>query len=224
MSTGQDNERRDRPLGVLIVDDHDVYRRGLSRLLAEEGLEITGEARNGATAVRLAAELKPQVILMDLNMPGMSGIEATRAIIAHRADARVVMLTLFEEEDRVIEALLAGAAGYVLKSDSLESLIATINGAAQGDAIIPPRVGDRVLRLLRERSRRRPTGPTVELSERELEVLRLMAEGLDNAAIARRLYISPNTVKNHAANIYEKLGVDNRLQAAMQALRKGLLD
>jgi DNA-binding NarL/FixJ family response regulator len=223
MSTGQDNERSTPSLRVLIVDDHDVYRRGLARLLAHEGLHIAGEARDGSAAVRLSAELQPEVILMDLNMPGMSGIDATRAILAQRAEARVVMLTLFEEEDWVIEALLAGAAGYVLKSDSLESLVATVNGAAQGDAIIPPRVGERVLRVLRERSRSHPSGPQVELSERELEVLRLMAEGLDNAGIAKRLYISPNTVKNHAANIYEKLGVENRLQAAMQALRKGLL-
>jgi DNA-binding NarL/FixJ family response regulator len=207
---------------VLIVDDHDVFRRGLADLLGQEGLEVVAEASNGPAGVRLAAELAPDVVLMDLNMPAMSGVEAMRAILAADPAARVVMLTIADDDDAMLEALMAGAVGYVLKDASLEQIIGATRSATEGDAVIPPRVATEVLRRLRA-SEPLPAGDAPELSERELEVLRLIVAGRDNAAIAAELFISPNTVKHHVANIFEKLGVESRLQASVQALRRGLV-
>jgi DNA-binding NarL/FixJ family response regulator len=212
------------PVRILVVDDHDVYRRGLVRMLTEEGLEIIDEARDAAGAIALAARLRPDAIIMDLSLPGKSGIEATREIVAAQSDVRVVILSLLGEEDQVVEALLAGAAGYVLKSDPLEKLIDTVHAAASGEAIIPPRVGERLLNQLRGRPAQRSPRPPAQLTDRERDVLRRMVPGKENAAIAKELGISPNTVKNHAASIYDKLGVDNRLQAVIRAMEHGLLD
>jgi len=208
---------------VLLVDDHDVFRRGLAQLLADEGLDVVAEASGGEAGVRLAAELRPEVVLMDLSMPGISGVEATRAISAAGGPA-VVVLTLSDDDASMLEALLAGAAGYVLKEATLEQIVAAVRAAATGEAVIPPRVAPELLRRLRasEPSRDEQRG-AVELSERELEVLRLIVEGRDNAAIAATLFISPNTVKSHVASIFAKLGVESRLQASVQALRRGLV-
>ncbi|HZV76030.1 MAG TPA: response regulator transcription factor [Conexibacter sp.] len=211
---------------VLLVDDHDVYRHGLAQLLRDEGLAIVGEASGGEAGVRLAAELRPDVVLMDLSMPGMTGVEATRVIAAGEAPApRVVVLTLSDDDASMLEALLAGAAGYVLKEASLEQIVAAVQAAAAGDAVIPPRVAPELLRRLRAAEAAQPVDAagTAELSERELEVLRLIVDGRDNAAIASELFISPNTVKSHVASICAKLGVESRLQASVQALRRGLV-
>lgn len=210
---------------VLVVDDHDIFRRGIVRMLSSEGIEVVGEASGGRAAVRLAEELRPEVVLMDLSMPDMDGLEATRGIVASGCGARIVILTISEHDESVIEALVAGAVGYVRKDESLREIMAVVTAAAAGDAIIPPRVGNVVLeRLRREES---PTlsddGATPQLTERELEVLRLIVDGKDNATIAAELYISPNTVKNHLANIFEKLDVANRLQASVHALRQGII-
>jgi DNA-binding NarL/FixJ family response regulator len=209
---------------VLIVDDHDVFRHGLAELLAQEGLEVVAEASNGPAGVRLAGELAPDVVLMDLNMPAMSGIAAMRAILAADPAARVVILTIADDDAAMLEALMAGAVGYVLKDATLEAIVATVRSAAVGDAVIPPRVASELLR--RVRASEPPAAADDDapgLSERELEVLRLIVAGYENAAIAAELFISPNTVKNHVANIFEKLGVDSRLQASVQALRRGLV-
>jgi DNA-binding NarL/FixJ family response regulator len=213
---------------TLIVDDHDFFRRGLAQLLTEAGVDVVGEASSGASGVKLCAELAPQVALMDVNMPGISGIEATRQIVAAGRGVQVVMLTISEDDESMIEALLAGAAGYLLKDATLDEIVAAVQAAAHGDAVIPPRVAPEVLRRLREseparRDARDADDRRPELSERELDVLRLLAQGKDNAAIAAELYISPNTVKNHAANIFAKLEVENRLQAAVQAVRRGVV-
>ncbi|HET6448393.1 MAG TPA: response regulator transcription factor [Conexibacter sp.] len=213
---------------VLLVDDHDVFRHGLAQLLRDEGIDVVAEASSGEAGVRLAGELAPDVVLMDLSMPGMDGVEATRVIAAADRTARVVVLTLFDDDASMLEALLAGAAGYVLKEATLEQIVATVRAAAAGDAVIPPRVAPEVLRRLRaaEPTHTRDgtsSEATVELSERELEVLRLIVEGRDNAAIAAALFISPNTVKSHVASIFGKLGVESRLQASVQALRRGLV-
>ncbi|MBS1870438.1 MAG: response regulator transcription factor [Actinobacteria bacterium] len=217
---------RDQPIRVLLVDDHDVFRHGLAQLLADEGLDVVAEASGGEAGVRLAAELTPDVVLMDLSMPGMDGIAATRAIAAAAAPGapRVVALTLSDDDEAMLEALLAGAAGYVVKDATLEQIVAAVHTAAAGDAVIPPRVAPEVLRRLRAAApAQRDGAPAVELSERELEVLRLIVDGRDNAAIAAELFISPNTVKSHVASIFAKLGVDSRLQASVQALRRGLV-
>ena len=215
------------PVRVLLVDDHDVFRHGLARLLADEGLTVVAEASGGEAGVRLATELRPDVVLMDLSMPGMSGLEATRAIVAGERPPAVVVLTLSDEQPLMLDALLAGAAGYLLKNETLQQIVAAVRAAALGDAVIPPRVAPELLRRLRAAAP--PPRPAAagdgaaELSERELEVLRLVVEGRDNAAIAAALYISPNTVKSHVASICAKLGVDGRLQASVQALRRGLV-
>jgi DNA-binding NarL/FixJ family response regulator len=213
------------PISVLLVDDHDVFRHGLAQLLRDEGLAVPGEASGGEAGVRLAAELRPDVVLMDLSMPGISGVEATRAIAALPEAPRVVVPSLSDDDASMLEALLAGAAGYVPKEATLEQIVAAVRAAAAGDAVIPPRVAPEVLRRLRAAEPAPAAGGdgAVELSEREFEVLRLIVDGRDNAAIAAELFISPNTVKNHVANIFAKLGVDSRLQASVQALRHRLV-
>ena len=208
---------------VLLVDDHDVFRRGLARLLAQEGLVVLGEASGGEAGVRLARELRPDVVLMDLNMPAMDGIAATRALRATDAHACVLILTISEDDDAMLEALLAGAVGYVLKDATLEQIVGAVRSAAEGDAVIPPRVAPEILRRLRAAAPAGAADGAPDLSERELEVLRLIVAGHDNAAIAAELFISPNTVKSHVANIFAKLDVDSRLQASVQALRRGLV-
>ena len=210
-------------LRVLLVDDHDVYRHGLAQLLGEQGVEVVAEASGGAAGIRLAAELEPDVVLMDLSMPAPSGVEATRAIVASERPAPVVILSLTDDDEAMLEALLAGAVGYVLKDEPLERVLAAIRGAAAGDAVIPPRVAPEILRRLRAAVPDAGGDGELELSEREHEVLALMVEGADNAAIAEALFISPNTVKNHVASIFAKLGVESRLQASVQALRRGLV-
>jgi DNA-binding NarL/FixJ family response regulator len=216
------------PIRVLLIDDHDVFRHGLAQLLRDEGLDVVAEASAGEAGVRLAAELRPGVVLMDLSMPGMYGIEATRAIVAGDGGSRVVVLSLSDDDAAMLEALLAGAAGYLLKEATLEQIVAAVQAAAAGDAVIPPRVAPELLRRLRAAEPARATAESraeraIELSGREHEVLRLIVEGRDNAAIAAELFISPNTVKSHVASIFAKLGVESRLQASVQALRRGLV-
>jgi len=219
-----------RPIRVLLVDDHDVFRHGLAQLLGDEGLDVVAQASNGDAGVRLAAELAPDVVLMDLSMPGMDGVAATRAIAAGDDAPPVVVLTLSDDDAAMLEALLAGAAGYLLKDATLEQIVAALQAAAAGDAVIPPRVAPELLRRLRAAEPAQAVveasggdAASAELSERELEVLRLIVDGRDNAAVAAELYISPNTVKSHVASIFGKLGVENRLQASVQALRRGLV-
>jgi DNA-binding NarL/FixJ family response regulator len=209
---------------VLVVDDHDVFRRGIARMLACEGIDIVGEASGGRAGVRLTSELRPEVVLMDLSMPDLDGLAATRQIIASGCGARIVVLTISDQDESIIQALVAGAVGYVRKDESLKDIVTVVRAAAAGDAIIPPRVGSMVLdRLRKEEPATSEDGSIPQLSKRELEVLRLMVDGKDNATIAAELFISPNTVKNHLANIFEKLGVANRLQASVQALRRGII-
>lgn len=211
---------------VLLVDDHDVFRHGLAQLLGDEGLDVVAQASGGEAGVRLARELAPDVVLMDLAMPGMDGVEATRAIAADTEAPAVVVLTLSDDDASMLDALLAGAAGYLLKDATLEQIVAAVQAAAAGDAVIPPRIAPELLRRLRAAEpapAAAADGDAVELSEREHEVLRLIVDGRDNAAIAAELFISPNTVKSHVASIFGKLGVENRLQASVQALRRGLV-
>ena len=209
---------------VVLVDDHTLFRRGLKELLEDHGAEVIGEASNGRMAAQLVSEIKPDVVVMDLNMPVMDGVEATRLIAASTPKARVVMHTVSVDDDDVIEALIAGASGYLLKDAPPEEVVHAVRAAADGESTLASAVTARVVeRVRRTDAQALPAEPPKhQLSERELEILRCLAKGLDNPQIAERLYISPKTVKNHVANILEKLGVENRTQAAVYAVRAGI--
>ena len=211
---------------VLLVDDHDLFRTGLAKLLTEQGVHVIGEAPTGEAALRLVDELAPDVVIMDLNMPGLGGVDATREISASAPRTRVVVLTISEDDDDIVDAIMAGACGYLLKNSTVQELVAGISAAADGDSLISPQVGTKVLQQLRAQAagvRRDTAAPRIELSERELDVLRLIAIGKDNAQIAQELFISPKTVKNHISNILMKLQIENRIQAAVYAVRSGIV-
>lgn len=212
-------------LRVLLVDDHALLRAGLRELLEERGILVVGEAADGDEAVRLAEELHPDVVLMDLNMPRVSGVAATQQIKRLRPDIRVLVLTVSRANADVIEALMAGADGYVLKDAPIESILDGLRSAAEGHTLISPSVAVGLVDRLREMHRRRASPPPQPpLSERELEVLRLLAQGQENRAIAAELHITTNTVKNHISAIFRKLGVGNRIEAAVYAHEQGLLE
>ena len=212
-------------LRVLIVDDHDLFRNGLRNLLEGEGVQIVGEAGAGQEALRIVREVAPDVVVMDLNMPGMGGVEATRHISTIAPLTRVLMLTISDQDNDVIDAILAGACGYLLKDSSIQQLIAGIRAASLGESLISPTIASKVLQRVRASS----TQPEIEsairaeLSDREIDVLKLIANGKDNAMIAAELHISPKTVKNHISNILMKLQIDNRIQAAVYAVRSGIV-
>ena len=211
-------------LRVMLVDDHDLFRTGLRNLLEEQGVVIVAEASDGASALSLVRELTPDVVVMDLNMPGMNGIEATREIARFAPLTRVVVLTISDQDADVLDAILAGACGYLLKDSSIQDLMAGIRAASVGEALISPHIAAKVLQRIRATNVETDvptTGP--ELSDRENEVLRLIANGKDNAEIAQELHISPKTVKNHISNILMKLQIDNRIQAAVYAVRSGIV-
>jgi DNA-binding NarL/FixJ family response regulator len=210
---------------VLIVDDHDLFRSGLRNLLGEEGVQVIGEAASGKEALQIVRELAPDVVVMDLNMPGMGGVEATRHISTIAPLTRVVMLTISDQDNDVIDAILAGACGYLLKDSSIQELIAGIRAASVGESLISPTIAAKVLQRLRAASTQPEIANTIraELSDREIEVLKLIANGKDNAMIAGELYISPKTVKNHISNILMKLQIENRIQAAVYAVRSGIV-
>jgi DNA-binding NarL/FixJ family response regulator len=211
-------------LRLVLADDHDLFRTGLRNLLADQGLEIAGEASTGAEAVSLVRELAPDVVVMDLKMPGMTGVDATRQIASLAPLTRVVVLTISDEDEDVLDAIFAGACGYLLKDSSIEDLVAGVRAAAVGESLISPAIAARVLKHLRAAGAAAGELAPVraELSDRELQVLKLLAGGKDNAEIARELVISPKTVKNHISNILAKLQIENRIQAAVYAVRAGL--
>jgi DNA-binding NarL/FixJ family response regulator len=211
-------------LRVMLVDDHDLFRTGLRNLLEEQEVQIVAEASEGATALTLVRELAPDIVVMDLNMPGMNGIEATREIARLAPLTRVVVLTISDQDDDVIDAIVAGACGYLLKDSSIQDLMQGIRAASIGEALISPHIASKVLQRVRAfgvSTDDAVAGP--ELSDRETEVLRLIANGKDNAEIAQDLHISPKTVKNHISNILMKLQIENRIQAAVYAVRRGLV-
>ena len=186
-------ERSSESLRVLIVDDHDLFRTGLRNLLEEQGVQIVGEAATGAEAVRIVREIAPDVVVMDLNMPGMGGVEATRHITAIAPLTRVVMLTISEEDSDVMDAILAGACGYLLKDSSIQDLMAGIRAASRGESLISPNIAAKVLQRVRATSTQPEIANTIraELSDREIEVLKLIANGKDNAVIAARAAHQP---------------------------------
>ena len=210
---------------VVIVDDHDLFRTGLKNLLEEQGVQVIGEAANGRDALRLVSELAPDVVIMDLNMPGISGVDTTRQLAAVAPLARVVVLTISADDDDVMNAVVARACGYLLKDSSIQDLVAGIIAAAAGESLISPQIASKVLQRLRSQTSHVDAAETIraELSDREIEVLKLIANGKDNAQIAGELFISPKTVKNHISNILMKLQIDNRIQAAVYAVRSGIV-
>jgi DNA-binding NarL/FixJ family response regulator len=212
-------------LRVLVVDDHDLFRTGLRNLLEEQGVNVVGEAGDGEAAIRLAADLAPDVVIMDLNMPGVGGVETTRKLSGLAPLSRVVVLTISDDDDDVMNAVMAGACGYLLKDSSIQDLIGGIRAAAAGESLISPQIAAKVLQRLRAQSKDDDAAETIraELSDRELEVLKLIANGKDNAQIAKELFISPKTVKNHISNILMKLQIENRIQAAVYAVRSGIV-
>jgi DNA-binding NarL/FixJ family response regulator len=212
-------------LRVLVADDQDMVRAGFRLLLAREpDIEVVAETDNGLEAVRLAAVHKPTVVLMDIRMPVLDGIEATRRILAADPLARVLILTTFDLDEYVYEALDAGASGFVLKDDPPESLIAAIHTIADGNALLSPAVTRRVItRFARMRPATPPAG-LADLTTREHDVLRLIARGLSNAEIAREIYVSEATVKTHVTHVLQKLGLRDRVQAVVLAHHSGLVD
>lgn len=209
------------PINVLVVDDHVIVRKGIQALLAtEQDIQVIGEATNGAEAITQTEALEPDVILMDLVMPEMDGIEAIRQITDQRAGARILVLTSFATDEKVFPAIKAGALGYLLKDSEPEELVQAIHQVYRGESSLHPAIARK---LLQELSRPPQKPPTTEpLTERELSVLKLIAHGLSNQDIADELVISEATVRTHVSNILSKLHLASRTQAALYALREGL--
>jgi DNA-binding NarL/FixJ family response regulator len=207
------------------VDDHDLFRTGLRNLLEEQGVQVVGECDNGTDALRAVREVAPDVVVMDLNMPGISGVEATRQISMIAPLTRVLVLTISDQDSDVMDAILAGACGYLLKDSSITELISGIQAAAVGESLVSPSIASKVLQRVRASSVSAYEAELIqsELSDREIEVLKLIANGKDNGMIALELHISPKTVKNHISNILMKLQINNRIQAAVYAVRSGIV-
>jgi DNA-binding NarL/FixJ family response regulator len=210
---------------VLLADDQSMVRAGFRMLLAgEEDIEVVAEASNGKEAVEKAARFDPTVVLMDIRMPELDGLEATRRILAADPDARVLVLTTFDLDEYVYEALRAGASGFVLKDDPPEQLIAAVRTVAAGDALLSPAVTKRVIGAFTRMPRPTPPRELDDLSAREREVFRLVARGLSNAQIGKELFIGETTVKTHVTHILSKLGLHDRVQAVVLAYQTGVFD
>ena len=213
---------------VLIADDQALFRRGLYVVLGtEDHIEVVAEAENGEEAVAKAVELAPDVVLMDVRMPRINGIEAARQINLQVPTTRILMLTVSDEEDDLYEAIKAGANGYLLKEISVEEVAEAIRAVVQGQSLISPSMASKLLNefnSLAKKAEERQQYPAPALTSRELEVLKLVARGMSNREIADQLYISENTVKNHVRNILEKLHLHSRMEAVVYAVREKLLD
>jgi DNA-binding NarL/FixJ family response regulator len=220
-------EKPDR-LRVMVADDHALFRRGLQMVLEQEkDLELVGEASDGAEAVAKAQELMPDVILMDVRMPKRSGIEATGQIKDLLPHVKILMLTISDEEADLYEAIKAGASGYLLKEIPIEEVADAVRSVWAGQSRISPSMASKLLNEFAAMSKatgERPQVPAPRLTEREMEVLKLVAKGMNNRDIAKQLYISENTVKNHIRNILEKLQLHSRMEAVVYAVREKLLE
>jgi NarL family two-component system response regulator LiaR len=211
------------PITVLIVDDHSVVRQGVRAFIeTQPDITVVAEAESGEAAIKLAAEHAPDVVLMDLVMPGLDGVEATRLVKQASPRTQVIVLTSYHQDEHIFPAIRAGALSYLLKDVEPRELADAVRKAARGEATLHPRVASRVVQELHG-ARRDATNPFTELSERELDVLRLIADGLSNADIAERLIISDKTVKSHVSNILNKLHLADRTQAAVFAWREGVV-
>jgi len=210
---------------VLVADDQSMVRAGFRMLLSgKDDIEVVAEASNGLEAVEKTARFDPDVVLMDIRMPELDGLEATRRILAADASARILILTTFDLDEYVYEALRAGASGFVLKDDPPEQLIAAIHTVAAGDALLSPTITRRVIRQFARAPRPTPPKELAELSERERDVFRLIAKGLSNAEIGQELFISETTVKTHVTHILHKLDLRDRVQAVVLAYQTGVFE
>jgi DNA-binding NarL/FixJ family response regulator len=213
---------------VLIVDDHALFRRGLMLVLeSEDGIEVVGEADDGNEAIEKAERLAPDVVLMDVRMPHVSGIEATARLSALLPTCRIIMLTVSDEEDDLYQAIKAGATGYLLKEISIEEVADAVRAVVQGQTLISPSMASKLIAEFANLSRLandRGATPAPRLTDRELEVLRLVAQGHTNREVADQLYIAENTVKNHVRNILEKLHLHSRMEAVLYAVREKLFE
>lgn len=212
---------------LMIADDHKLFREGIKALLAvTDDIEIVGEADNGDSALQRAQELQPDVILMDINMPGLNGIQATGKILDKLPQTRIVMLTMLEDDASIFNAMRVGARGYLLKGADPQEVLSVIRAVAEGHALFGPAIATRLMNYFKELSTKSalsPTGaPFPELTERELEVLRLISQGLNNQEITQKLVLSSKTVRNHITNIFSKLQVADRAQAIVRAREAGL--
>jgi DNA-binding NarL/FixJ family response regulator len=226
--TTQQRPRLREAIRVLIVDDHALFRRGLIMVLeSEEGIEVVAEAEDGDEAITKAADCAPDVVLMDVRMPKVTGIAATRAIADVVPTAKILMLTVSDEEEDLFEAVKAGASGYLLKEISIEEVADAIRAVVEGQSLISPSMASKLLNefnALARRAEEKQNIPAPKLTDRELEVLKLVAQGMSNKEIADDLFISENTVKNHVRNILEKLHLHSRMEAVVYAVREKLLD
>ena len=210
---------------VLVADDQSMVRAGFRMLLSgKDDIEVVAEASNGLEAVEKAARFEPDVVLMDIRMPELDGLEATRRILVADPSARILILTTFDLDEYVYEALRAGASGFVLKDDPPEQLIAAIHTVAAGDALLSPTITKRVIRQFARAPRPTPPKELAELSERERDVFRLIAKGLSNAEIGQELFISETTVKTHVTHIFQKLDLRDRVQAVVLAYQTGVFE
>ena len=220
------DEPAPQTIRVVVVDDHALFRRGICEvLLGEDGIEVVGEAEDGAAALALVAELDPDVVLMDVRMPGMGGIEATRLLSASSPTVRILMLTASDQEEDLFEAIVAGAAGYLLKEISSDEVVDAVRAVVRDQTQLSPGMASKLIAEFAAVTRRAVVHPGVpRLTLRELEVLKLVAGGCTNREIARRLYISANTAKNHVRNILEKLQIHSRAEAVVFAVRENIID
>ncbi|HVA61329.1 MAG TPA: response regulator transcription factor [Mycobacteriales bacterium] len=216
------------PIRVLVVDDHALFRRGLEMVLEQEpDIDVVGEASDGAEAVAKAMDTTPDIVLMDVRMPRRGGIDACMSIKDAVPSAKIIMLTISDEEADLYDAIKAGAMGYLLKEISIEEVATAIRAVHGGQSLISPSMASKLLSefaSMIKRSDERPQLPAPRLTEREMEVLRLVAKGLNNRDIAKQLFISENTVKNHIRNILEKLQLHSRMEAVVYAVREKLLE
>ena len=220
------------PIRLLIADDHRLFREGVKALLGTAGdIEIAGEAEDGAATVQACQQLAPDVVLIDINMPGLNGIQATQQVLAHSPTTGVIMLTMLEDDASVFAAMRAGARGYILKGASPDEMLSAIRSVAEGQALFGPAIAIRLVNFFQELRytpsagsphASAPQSPFPELTERELEVLHLIARGYNNQEIAHKLVISPKTVRNHITSIFSKLQVADRAQAIVLARQAGL--
>jgi DNA-binding NarL/FixJ family response regulator len=213
----------DQPVRLLLADDHRMLRESLRRAMEDNGFDVVGEAPDGAEAVRLAEELRPDVILMDVTMPVLDGVEATRQVRDRVPGTQVVILTMHADREVLVDAIRAGAAGYLVKDCSTEEVVDTVRKAAAGETALSAELAASMLGEVRELVKREDAGAEPIISKREEEVLQLIADGLSTTEVAAKLYISVKTVKNHLASIYQKLDTRDRTQAVLQAVRMGIV-
>ncbi|WP_027764965.1 response regulator [Streptomyces hazeniae] len=227
-AAGSHDPSRKEPIRVLVVDDHALFRRGLEIVLAqEEDIQVVGEAGDGAEAVEVAADLLPDIVLMDVRMPKRSGIEACTALKEVAPSAKIIMLTISDEEADLYDAIKAGATGYLLKEISTDEVSTAIRAVADGQSQISPSMAAKLLtefKSMIQRTDESKLVPAPRLTDRELEVLKLVATGKNNRDIAKELFISENTVKNHVRNILEKLQLHSRMEAVVYAMREKILE